>query len=164
MQYQSHHRRLFRVARIVRRAVGVALIVFGAFALRGLPAHAATQGGVATITSPATAMPLASGGSATVFTVALPTAAACSGDTANKGYHVYSYLEPAGTNITSITFINFPSAGYGFVDSGGTYYGAANTAINTGQIVNIPTNFEWDKLVTSGGGVVPLSTLLNGGT
>ena len=51
-----------------------------------------------------------------------------------------------------------PSTGYGLVNNVGSYYGAANTAIGTGQIVSIPTNFEWGPLVSRDG--VALSSLL----
>lgn len=44
-----------------------------------------------------------------------------------------------------------------------TYYGAANTASSTGEIIGIPNNLEWAPLVTNFG--VPLKTLLyTGGT
>ncbi len=123
-----------------------------------VPAGAATLNGIATIVNPATEAILSSGGSTTPFTVNLPANAACSGDTASDGYHVYSYLVPMGTAVTSVTFINEPSTGYGLVNNVGSYYGAANTAIGTGQIVSIPTNFEWGPLVSRDG--VALSSLL----
>ena len=44
----------------------------------------------------ASGQPLASGASDALFTVTLPTGAACSGDTSTGGYHVYSYLVPHG--------------------------------------------------------------------
>jgi putative Ig domain-containing protein len=127
-------------------------------------AGAATLDGVATTASPGTTNYLASGGSQTPFTVSLPAQAACSGDTATKGYHVYSYLVEKGTNVTTVTFINTPSVGYGLVNNVGTYYGAANTAPTTGQIIGIPNNFEWGPLVSNDG--VTLDTLLyqNGNT
>jgi hypothetical protein len=76
---------------------------------------------------------LSGGGSETQFTVDLPAQAACSGDTATDGYHVFSYLLPKGTSVQSITFSSSgPSAGLGFADGSG-YYGSANTAPTTGQ-------------------------------
>jgi hypothetical protein len=101
--------------------------------------------------------PLPSGSSSTPFTVALPPRAACPGDTAHDGYRVYSYLVPKGTDLSSVTFVDDPSTGYGLVD-GGRYYGAVNTAIHTGQIIGIPNDFEWGALVSH----VPLSVLLDG--
>jgi len=123
-------------------------------------AGAATLDGVATTASPGTTSYLASGASTDQFTVSLPAQAKCSGDTATDGYHVYSYLVEKGTNVTGVTFINTPSVGYGLVNSVGTYYGAANTAPTTGQIIGIPNNFEWAPLVTADG--VPIKTLLYG--
>ncbi len=126
------------------------------------PASAATVNGIATIASPGTTTALTAGASTTPFTVSLPTLAACSGDTATGGYHVYSYLVPQGTDLAPITFVNSPSTGYGFVDNLGTYYGPVNTAIGTGQIINIPNNFEWGPLVSADS--VALSTLLYTGS
>ena len=146
------------------RATVAAAIIVGAAVFGAGGAGAATLAGTATIANPSNSTPLGSGGSTTPFTVTLPSASACSGDTATGGYHVYSYLVQAGTNITSVTFVNFPSQGYGFVDNTGTYYGPANTAINTGQIIGIPTNFQWGPLVVSDGGSLPLSTLLYSGS
>jgi large repetitive protein len=124
------------------------------------PASASTLNAPATISSPTTLAPLASGASTTAFTLALPANAACSGDTASDGYHVYSYLVPQGTNLSTVTFTgdNPPSVGYGLVNNIGTYYGPVNTAPTTGQIIGIPTNFEWAPLVANDG--VPLSSLL----
>jgi hypothetical protein len=97
---------------------------------------------VATIES-ASGTALTSGGSTTQFTLGLPAGAACTGDTATGGYHIYSYLVPLGTALSSVTFIQHPSSGFGLFDSTGSYYGPVNTAIGTGQIVGIPNDFEW---------------------
>ena len=125
-------------------------------------AGAATLDGIATIASPGTSNYLASGGSEDEYTVSLPAQAACSGDTATHGYHVFSYLVEPGTSITGITFPdNLPNTGdnqYGFVDNAGGYYGDANTAPTTGQIIEIPNDLEFGPLVS--GGLVTLDTLL----
>ena len=145
------------VAGLVAMA-GLGLVVAGI-------AGASTLGGTATIATPGTTTPLSSGGSTTQFTLTLPALAACTGDTATGGYHVYSYLVQKGTALSGVTFVNFPSAGYGLVDTLGTYYGPANTAIGTGQIINIPNDFEWGPLVNTDGGSVTLAQLLyTGGT
>ncbi|HTZ09225.1 MAG TPA: putative Ig domain-containing protein [Acidimicrobiales bacterium] len=153
----------------VRGAV-VAAVVAGAIVPLVLgastPALASTLDGAAVITDTAS-NPLSSGASTAEFSLALAptnaTPAACSGDTASDGYHVYSYLVQAGTTISSLTFTSHPSAGLGLVNNVGVYYGSANTAIHTGQIVSIPTNFEFGPLVADDG--VALSTLLyTGGT
>ncbi len=125
------------------------------------PASAATLGGTATITDPSS-NPLASGGSATMFSVALPANAACSGDTSTGGYHIYSYLVTRGTDVTTVTFGTHPSVGLGFVNNVGLYYGPVNTAITTGQIIGIPTNFEWAPLLSDGETLASL--LYTGGT
>jgi len=125
------------------------------------PASASTLNGIATIASPGGAPPLTSGASKAPFTVVLPAQAACDGDTATHGYHVYSYLVHKGTTLSTVTFVAFPSVGFGLVDNTGTYYGPVNTAIGTGQIVGIPNNFEWGPLV-SGGGVTKAQLLYTG--
>jgi hypothetical protein len=153
-----------RGARFATRVAAITLLLIGGFALRGHPVSAAIQGGVAKLANPGTALPLTSGGSATPFTVTLPASAACSGDTATGGYHVFSYLVPKGTSVTTVTFASFPSTGYGFVDNTSTYYGNVNTALTTGQVPSLPTNFAWGPLAETGGGAVPLATLLGGGT
>jgi len=128
------------------------------------PASASTVDGIATIAGPGTTTELASGGSTTAFTVALPSLASCTGDTATGGYHVYSYLVHKGTALAGVTFKGFPSQGFGLVDSTGTYYGPANTAATTGQIIGIPNAFEWSPLVTTTGGSVTLAQLLYSGS
>ena len=42
------------------------------------------------------------------------------------------------------------------------YYGAVNTAVDTGQIIGIPNDFVWGKLVKTDGGAVALTTLVDG--
>jgi hypothetical protein len=150
--------------RVVARAAGVTAVLAAAATFSVGTAGAATVNGTATIANPANGNPLPSGASTKPFTVTLPSGASCSGDTANGGYHVYSYLVHAGTDITTVTFVNFPSQGYGFVDNTGTYYGPANTAINTGQIIGIPNNFQWAPLVTTAGGSLPVSEILYSGS
>jgi len=147
------------------RASAGALIVAGAWSLyvaaSASPASAATLGGTATISNPTTNQPLASGGSTTVFGVDLPAQAACSGDTATGGYHVFSYLVPETTDVTTITFVGgTPSTGLGLADGSG-YYGSANTAPTTGQIINIPADFEWADLSNLGATAASLDA--NGG-
>jgi hypothetical protein len=120
--------------------------------------------GVATIANPGTGAALPSGGSATTFTVTLPSGAACPGDSI-AGYKVFSYLVHEGTDPATVAFgTGFPSVGYGFVDNTSTYYGNVNTALTTGQVPTLPTNFKWSALVQSGGGSLPLSEVLYSGT
>jgi hypothetical protein len=132
-------------------AAGAAAMACGLVLAVAGPASASTVNGTAVIAPPGLATPLTSGGSTTPFTVALPAQAACDGDTATGGYHVYSYLVHQGTALSTVTFVNFPSVGFGLVDNTGTYYGPVNTAVTTGQIVGIPNNFQWGPLVSGGG-------------
>ena len=85
----------------LRNAATALLVAAGSVLLLPTASEAAMVSGVATISQPgATAeAPLSSGGASTPFTLALPPHAACPGDTAHSGYHVYSYLVPAGTNL-----------------------------------------------------------------
>jgi hypothetical protein len=127
-------------------------------------ASASTVNAVLTITSAdGTGTYVPSGASTTPFTVTLPPNASCSGDTANDGYHVYSYLVPEGTDLSSLTFTGSspPAQSFGFVNNAGVYYGPVNTAVTTGQIINIPNNFEWAPLATQDG---LLPTLLADGS
>ncbi len=140
----------------------VLLVVGGAGLVASGTASASTVNGVATIASPGTTTPLTSGGSTDQFTVALPPQAACDGDTATGGYHVYSYLVQQATTLSSVTFLSHPSAGYGLFESNGKYYGPINTAVTTGQVPTLPNDFEWAALATEPG--VTLADLLYTGT
>jgi hypothetical protein len=142
-----------KIRRSLRNA-GTVVALGAAIALWALPvtsASASTLDATATLTNPVNSEALTSGGSTTVFTVVLtPAPADCTGDTASDGYHVYSYLLPEATSITSNNFsTGSPSEGLGLVDSDG-YYGPANTAPTTGQIIDIPTSFEWADLLNLG--------------
>ncbi len=153
--------------RALARAGVTALLALGAtastLALAGAtPAGASTLDGIATIAAPGQTTALTTGGSDTPFTVVLPAQASCDADTATHGYHVYSYLVEKGTSLSGVTFVGFPSEGFGLIDNTGTYYGPVNTAIGTGQIVEIPNDFEWGPLVADDG--VTLSQLLYTGT
>jgi hypothetical protein len=90
--------------------------------------------------------PLNSGGSETMFDVALPRGAHCAHDTEHFGYHVWSYMVPKGTDPTSVRFIGLvPTPGLGFV-GGGQLLAAANTAVDSGDIVLPPLSFAmWDS-------------------
>jgi hypothetical protein len=151
-------------ARVARASVflGATLILAGLGVAVAGPASASTLNGIAVISPPGLTTPLTSGASTIPFTVSLPAQAACDGDTATGGYHIYSYLVEKGTNLSTVTFVNFPSVGFGLVDNTGNYYGPVDTAIGTGQIVSIPNNFEWGPLVSGGG--VTLAQLLYTGT
>jgi hypothetical protein len=118
------------------------------FLFAGL-AQASTLNGVATVADPGTTTALTSGGSDTQFTLVLPAGAACSGDTATGGYHIYSYLIPEGTALSSVTFNQHPSTGLGLFDETGSYYGPVNTAVQTGQVPTLPNDFEWGAFIAA---------------
>jgi hypothetical protein len=145
------------------RASSAFLAVPGTLALclaLATPASATIPEGTATITNPTSNLPLNSGASTAQFTVDLPAQAACAGDTASDGYHVFSYLVPTGTTITNLTFNGgTPSTGYGLADGAG-YYGSANTAPTSGEVINIPSDFEWADEANIGAS----ATTLDGGS
>jgi hypothetical protein len=113
--------------------------------LTSLPASAAVSGGTAVITVPGELTPLHGGGSKTFYGVALPQGASCPGDSAHKGYHVFSYLVPSNVPPTAVGFTDIPKRGLGFF-ADGEYVGAINTAEYTGEIVSLPTEFTWSRL------------------
>jgi hypothetical protein len=125
-------------------------------------ASAATVNGTATIETATDGTMTYPAASTTEFTVLLPTGAACSGDTASDGYHVYSYMVAQGSesDIPSLTFVSHPSAGYGFYNNSGAYQGPFNTAPTTGEVTTLPLNFEWGPAVAAA--KIPLATLLAG--
>ena len=129
-------------------------------------ASASTLNGVATTATPSNDNYLASGGSNTDFTLTLPSGAACTGDTAHDGYHVWgaTWWRRAAT-ITSTTFSDStgPSQGLRLFESDLNYYGPANTAQTTGQIIGIPNDFQWGAGV-SGGSFTAAQLLYTGGT
>jgi hypothetical protein len=129
--------------------VAVLAVVATVSSLGAGQAVASTLNGVATVADPGTTTPLLSGGSDTQFTLALPAGAACTGDTASHGYHIYSYLVQKGTDLSTVTFNQHPSQGFGLFDSTGSYYGPVNTAVTTGQIPTLPNNFEWGPFVAA---------------
>jgi hypothetical protein len=157
------HRRRGIAARAATLAGAVVAVCGLGLAWAGPASAASTVNGTAVIASPGVTTPLTSGGSATPFTVALPAQAACDGDTASGGYHVYSYMVHQGASVTTAApFTLGPSSGLGLFDNVGTYYGPVNTAIGTGQIVSIPNNFQWAALVS--GGNATLAQLLYSGS
>ena len=150
--------------------VGVAaiLVLLGTFAGlvagKALPASASTLNAVATFATPGTDKPLAKGGSTTPFTVTLPKNAPPPLHRGHRqeGLHRLQLPGPPGNQSHLGQLLGrVPVAGYGLVAPPHTYYGAANTAQGTGEIIGIPNNLEWGPLVTSFG--VPLKSLLYAG-
>ncbi|HUD18588.1 MAG TPA: putative Ig domain-containing protein, partial [Acidimicrobiales bacterium] len=143
-----------------------ALTAVATLAVAGVnSASASTLNGIATTALPSNDTYLASGGSNTLFTVALPPSAACTGDTAHDGYHVWSYLVKQSESIAATTFsaATGPSQGFGLYESDLNYYGPINTAQNTGEIIQIPNDFSWGAGV-AGGSFTAADLLYTGGT
>jgi len=140
-------------------AVVVFLTTFGGLTVAGItPVSASTLDGTATIATPGSDTPLASGGSQTPFTVTLSpnpatpnVPAACTGDTASDGYLVYSYMVPEGTSPTWVNYLTGqPSRGYALLSPPHTELGPINTAATTGEIINIPNTLEFAPLRSIG--------------
>jgi hypothetical protein len=125
-------------------------------------ASAATLDGAATVETPSGGA-LTGGGSGTLFTIKLApstgfTAAVCSGSTTGGNYHVYSYLEPSGTDIANLVVSQGNIGNYGLFDSTGSEIGPFNVPSND-DVSTLPNNLEWGPAV-SGDGF--LSALLDG--
>jgi hypothetical protein len=120
------------------------------------PAWALTTDGAYTVTDPGTNGTLTTGIATKQYTITLPAHAKCSGDTATAGYHVYGYAVHVAGKVTKAALTTavqgldpvngVPSQFLPLTDNGGNFYGPANTAIGTGQIVSIPLNLEWAPL------------------
>jgi hypothetical protein len=136
-----------RVPRLVLTALIATLAALATSAAIGItPASASTLDGTATVETPS-GTAYATGatiGSTTEYTVGLPLDAACDGDTASEGYHVYTYLVPSGTDVDNLTIVTgHPSTGYGLFNNSGSYQGPFNTAPSTGYVQTLPVNLEW---------------------
>jgi hypothetical protein len=124
-------------------------------------ASAATLDGSATVETPSGGA-LTGGGSGTLFTIALPPASVCSGSTTAGNYHVYSYLEPSGTDIANLVVQQGNLGEYGLFDSTGSEIGPFNVPSND-DVSTLPNDLEWGPAVSEDG---LLSSLLDadGGT
>ena len=134
------------------------LVTVWGMSLSGVPqaAAAAINAGPAVVVAPFDGTPgagqsLDAGGSATEFSILLPTGAACTGDSANGGYRVQGYMVPVAVAPGTLTFdatgptpngigANFrqplyTALGSGFVDA---QTSAATAAGGPGPVVNIP--------------------------
>ncbi len=136
-----------RVPRLMLTAFVATLAALATTAAIGItPASASTLDGTATVETPS-GTAYATGatiGSTTQFTVGLPLDAACDGDTATNGYHVYTYLVPEGTDVDNLSIVaGYPSSGYGLFNNSGKYQGPFNTAPSTGYVQTLPINLEW---------------------
>jgi hypothetical protein len=91
------------VRRVQALTVGLALTV-GGVAMHMTAEAAGTPAGPATVKTAGGAADLATGDSATVFTLRLPAGAACPGDSANDGYRWQSYMVPSSVDPSTLTF------------------------------------------------------------
>ena len=148
-RHSRSSRALVRPTRLASAACAFFLAGSGVFLLLASGATASTLDGTATIETPESGTLTFPAASTAQFTVGLPTGAACTGDTATDGYHVYSYLVPRGTNVATVTFVGQPSTGYGLFTSTGSYVGPINTAPTTGVVPTLPINLEWGSVVAS---------------
>jgi hypothetical protein len=134
-----------RLAAAGALAAGTVLVGAVGLAATSVPAGAVTSA-TAVITVPGTDTPIHGGASTTPFSVVIPASAACPGDTEHDGYHVFTYLVPKGVSPTSVSFrTGQPSRYLGFF-SYGSYVGAINTAVSSGQVVSLPPSFSWTRL------------------
>jgi hypothetical protein len=135
-----------RRLRVVSASYGRGLAIAAVVAVLWSTPAAALSAGKARLTRQDEVTALSSGGSATPYALVLPEGAHCPGDTAHKGYRVWSYLVPKGTDMASVSFVNsLPNPGYGFVAEG-EFFGARNTAEGTGQVIGLPNDFVFTRL------------------
>lgn len=133
-------------------------------------AHAAAiDGGAITVVGPpgtaAEGLPLNSGGSASEFVLRLPAGSACSGDSANDGYQVQSYMVPSTVDPSSLTFDSQGPTPNGtgaalrlpLYDTQGSGYIDQLTDITTGFISGLP-KFWFGIFGADGPTVVPAGT------
>jgi hypothetical protein len=98
-------------------------------------------------------------GSRSRFAVGLPRHAACPGPS-----RVFSFLVPAGTDISSVVFTSHPSIGYGLLDARTkAYYGSVDTVPGTGRLPRRPT-FAWAPILGADGAGPTLANLLSSGS
>jgi len=95
-----------RLKRTISGAAAFAVTAGAASTLLSTPAAyaAGANAGPSQIIDPATGNPVNTGGSATPFTLKLPAGAACTGDSANANYRVFSYMVPVTTDPSTLTF------------------------------------------------------------
>ncbi len=141
----------FRLDKVTAKAAVGVMAVTGGLSLLGAqaaPAATANPGGPAIITTSDFFTPLNSGTAATVWSIKLPQAASCSGDTATNNFHVFTYVVPASVDPGTLRFgsdgpENDPNADFPLVDDGGSPQIALNTGIGTGQVPVPLPRFQW---------------------
>ena len=158
--HQPHRRRLAQLGARAGVVLSATMLVITGFDLSptGVPgAGAAELAGQAQIVTPCDGpdgcKPLEEGDSATAFSLLLPTGAACTGDSANAGFGVTSFMVRGSVDLDALEFhpITGPepqAVGDAFrqplyeVGSGSAYTGRqtadATTAGGPGPVINIP--------------------------
>lgn len=126
---------MFNLRTKAARVVGMAVAAGGLTLLAAPAAWAATSETGSQIVNPTTGTPLTGvQASSTPFQIALPSGAACSGDTTGSGYHIYGYLVPSTTDPASLTYNAVgPNGGLPLITPQGLY-SAKNTVPTTGEI------------------------------
>jgi hypothetical protein len=127
-------------------AGGVGLAVFGATA-----ASALTSSGNVTIVDASNKAIVTAQDAAVLFTANVPAGAVCPGSGA-QGYSVDSFLVPAGTDPSTISFTTgLPSNGLGYFDQTGNTYEGGFPASSTGGIIGLPVQqMNWAGGLTLG--------------
>jgi hypothetical protein len=109
-----------------------------------LPAGALDAAGVPVVIGPS-GEAVNSGGSAAVFGLQLPSGAACPGDSYHKGYQVYSYAVPVGTDPAAVTFpSSVPVPGVDLITVAGVPFVSQFTEPDTAVIPSLP-EFSWSR-------------------
>ncbi len=90
----------------IASGVAACAVASGAIFAVSTPAAYATHktAGPVDVVNPMGGAPLTSGGSSTDFRFKLPSGSACSGDSANAGYRIQSYLVPQSVDLDTLKF------------------------------------------------------------
>jgi hypothetical protein len=141
---RPHAARLPAARRVLLVATGALAALGTTPVLGGTAASAATNAGAAEIVGQNGA-PLNSGGSETPFTLKLPNGSACPGDTAHKGYLLFSYTVPINVAPDRVTFpSNSPNIGVDLIDINGEPFVSQATGVDTGAVPPSPP-FVWSR-------------------
>jgi hypothetical protein len=137
--------RLSMGPRIRRAWLLAGLLAAGFVAVAPPPAQAATEPPAVAVVVDQSGNALDSGGSATPFTLQLPSGAACPGDTYHHDYLVFSYGVPVLVSPASLTFPGtFPRTGVDLITLAGEPFVTQATAPFTGGIQTLP-GFSWSR-------------------
>jgi hypothetical protein len=129
-----------RAARWVLVTVGATVVALSV----ALPAGALEAAGVPVVIAPSGQV-LDSGGSATPFTLRLPSGAKCPGDTYHHGYLVFSYVVPTTIDPSGLTFPgDFPRSGVDLITVSGVPFVTQATDPYAATIVSLP-DFSWSR-------------------